>query len=415
MSHPAAASRRAVLAGLGGLGLSGGLSACASVAPRAPDIAAGFAPRRIAPILMAPERIIRITVCTRPFRASGPRLDVERVGDASVVHNYGHGGSGWSLSWGSSAIAARKAMALAREAGGLAVIAVIGSGALGLTSALQLQRMGARVVIYAKDRATFTRSMRATGSWTPDSRIAAAGQVSADFPALWEQMARESFATHQTYLGVAGDPVTFANRYILSGGDLPQPVRRDIRTAPGLPEIDFAQYGDRIRGLAPRSFELPPAASPFPVAQTRMSSTMQFNITELARRLESEFLMRGGQVVTRDFHTPAEIAALPEKVVVNCTGYGARALFGDEQLVPVRGQIAWLAPQPEVDYGLHFRGAMALSRPDGIVIQDTRDDMDGVGIDDETPDRAEAEATIATLAPLFPSIRRPRTGTGARP
>ena len=107
MRHPSTPDRRRLLAGLGGLGLGGALSACATT-PAAPVSAgAGFAPRRVAPILMAPERIIRVTVCTRPFRATGPRLDVERVGDAMVVHNYGHGGSGWSLSWGSSAIEAR--------------------------------------------------------------------------------------------------------------------------------------------------------------------------------------------------------------------------------------------------------------------------------------------------------------------
>ena len=410
MSNPSTASRRSLLAGLGGLGLSGALSACATPATTTPIARVGFAPRRIAPILMAPERIIRLTVCTRPFRTTGPRLDVERVGDARVVHNYGHGGSGWSLSWGSSGIAARKAMALAGEAGGPPAVAVIGCGALGLTSALQLQRMGARVVIYAKERAAFTRSMRATGSWTPDSRIADADRVSAEFPALWEQIARESYATHQTWLGTDGDPVVFSDRYILSGGDLPRTERPPIESAPGVAEVRFAEYRDRVRGLTPRSIEIPRSASPFPVERTRLGSEMQFNITELMDRLQTEFLMHGGRIETRSFNTPAEIAALPEKIAINCTGYGARALFGDDQLIPVRGQIAWLAPQPEVDYGLHFRGVMVLSRPDGIVVQDTRDDMNGYGIETETPDRAEAEATIGVVAPLFPSFRRPATG-----
>src|ERR1700731_127289 len=54
------------------------------------------------------DRIFRITVCTRPFRAAGPRQDVERVGDKYIVHNYGHGGSGWSLSWGSAGGVGRK-------------------------------------------------------------------------------------------------------------------------------------------------------------------------------------------------------------------------------------------------------------------------------------------------------------------
>lgn len=402
MSVVSNASRRAVLTGLAGT-----VAGCA-VTPSAPMTS--FAPRPIAPILMAPERIIRITVCTRPFRPTGPRLDVETVGETKVVHNYGHGGSGWSLSWGSSAIAGRKAMALAGLAGGPPVIAVIGSGALGLTSALQLQRMGARVTIYARERAAFTRSMRATGSWTPDSRIADADRVGADFPALWEQMARETYATHQTYLGTEGDPVVFSDRYMLSGGAaLPRsPEPPPIRTGPGVKPIRFAEY--RLDGLAPRSIPLPASASPFPVRETRMVSAMQFNVAELAHRLEAEFLAQGGRIETRTFNTPADLTTLSEKIVVNCTGYGARALFEDKDLIPVRGQIAWLAPQPEANYGLHFRGVTVLSRPDGIVVQATRNDMNGVGIDDETPDRAEANATIGLVAPLFPSIRRLPTG-----
>ena len=40
-----------------------------------------------------------------PFRAQGPRIEAEQIGDTLVVHNYGHGGSGWSLSWGSANLA----------------------------------------------------------------------------------------------------------------------------------------------------------------------------------------------------------------------------------------------------------------------------------------------------------------------
>src|SRR5689334_8151434 len=53
------------------------------------------------------DRIIAITVCTRPFRAQGPRIETERLGRKTLVHNYGHGGSGWSLSWGSATLAMR--------------------------------------------------------------------------------------------------------------------------------------------------------------------------------------------------------------------------------------------------------------------------------------------------------------------
>src|ERR1035438_1060866 len=72
---------------------------------------------KLMPIRAHVDRIFRVTVCLRPFRAAGPRLDVERVGDKTVVHNYGHGGSGWSLSWGSGSIAVEKAMAAAMTVG----------------------------------------------------------------------------------------------------------------------------------------------------------------------------------------------------------------------------------------------------------------------------------------------------------
>ena len=194
--------RRRLLTGTGAALLLGGLEGCATSfsakgKPQAP-------PLQLAPIRAGTDRITRITVCTRPFRAQGPRLDTEQIGSKLVVHNYGHGGSGWSLSWGSSGIAVRKAMA-----SGERDIAVIGCGALGLTSALLLQRAGARVTIYAKDLPPNVRSSLASGLWTPDSRICLEENATPAFKQLWEQMARNSFQTYQNFLGLSGTPVEF--------------------------------------------------------------------------------------------------------------------------------------------------------------------------------------------------------------
>ncbi len=46
----------------------------------------------------------------------------------------------------------------------------------------------------------------------------------------------------------------------------------------------------------------------------------------------------------------AELMALSETLIFNCTGLGARTLFSDEELTPVRGQLEFLLPQPEIDY-----------------------------------------------------------------
>jgi hypothetical protein len=101
------------LAGGGLIGLGGCATTPLAKAPTPAPYVTPYADRRppIAPVHARMDRVFDITVCLRPFRAAGPRLDAERVGDALVVHNYGHGGSGWSLSWGSGTMAVRKAMA----------------------------------------------------------------------------------------------------------------------------------------------------------------------------------------------------------------------------------------------------------------------------------------------------------------
>ena len=167
--------RRLFLQGSGALAGLGVLQGCAKRVA-VPVAATGSAPAlpfydmpgTIVPIRADLDRIFRITVCLRPFRAAGPRFDVVKVADKPVITNYGHGGSGWSLSWGSADVVVRKAM---EAAPGVRDCAVIGAGALGLTAALTAQRMGYNVTIYAKERAPYIRSVRATGSWTPDSRI----------------------------------------------------------------------------------------------------------------------------------------------------------------------------------------------------------------------------------------------------
>jgi D-amino-acid oxidase len=56
-------------------------------------------------------RVIAERVGLRPFRKSGVRLQSDLMRDGrTVIHNYGHGGSGFTLSWG----CAREVVDLAR-------------------------------------------------------------------------------------------------------------------------------------------------------------------------------------------------------------------------------------------------------------------------------------------------------------
>jgi len=54
-----------------------------------------------ATLKIAPPPIITVRVGLRPFRKSGVRLELDRMADGRpLIHNYGHGGSGFTLSWG---------------------------------------------------------------------------------------------------------------------------------------------------------------------------------------------------------------------------------------------------------------------------------------------------------------------------
>ncbi|HYX04221.1 MAG TPA: FAD-binding oxidoreductase [Reyranella sp.] len=382
MSGPGLVGRRRLLQA----SLLGGVLAGCSTAPR------GSTATALVPIRAQTDRIMDLTVCVRPFRPAGPRIETERLGDTLIVHNYGHGGSGWSLSWGSSARAVQMAMAASP-----AEIAVIGCGALGLTSAILAQRAGARVTIYAREQLPQTRSARATGEWTPDSRIALAHLAAPGFPEVWEEMARNAFQSHREYLGQPGAPVEWIEQYSVSD-ELPASSRpAGLRQGP-----DFASYGQRIRDLMPKWQRLPAESAPFEAAAVARSEIMMFNITQYGQTLTNNFLAAGGRFQQADFQSPVQIAELGKKVVINCTGYGARALWQDETLIPVRGQLAHLIPQPDVHYGVVYRQVLAVPRRDGIVVQSFEGgEEQGYGDGSETPDRAESERAVTTLAQLF--------------
>ena len=101
--------------------------------------ASGRGPLRLPPVRASWDRVIRTTVGLRPHRPSGFVLRADKLNDKMLIHNYGHGGSGMSLSWGTGQMAAE--MALEHEQ---RRAAVIGCGAAGLTAARQLQRRGFR-------------------------------------------------------------------------------------------------------------------------------------------------------------------------------------------------------------------------------------------------------------------------------
>jgi hypothetical protein len=216
-------------------------------------------------------------------------------------------------------------------------------------------------------------------------------------------MARTSHKTYRSYLGLPGKPVEWVDRYNVSD------ISREEQRAHRPPDpLGFAEYDHLIADLNPAPQLLAAGSTPFDVPLVYRSESMMFNIADYGHTLMSDFFAAGGQFRRMEFNSPAELGALPEKVVINCPGYGARALWKDESIVPVRGQIGWLIPQSEVTYGLAYKNVSVLSRTDGIVVQAVEGgDMKGYKDDHEVIDRNEAVTAVNTVEELFAKRWKP--------
>jgi glycine/D-amino acid oxidase-like deaminating enzyme len=357
-----------------GLAAGGFAAGCATGSRRA---AFFDPPRRFARVRVAPDRVIRTVAGLRPFRPSGFVVRADKLDDKLVVHNYGHGGAGVSLSWGTAQLAVEEA---ART--GARRYAVLGCGAVGLASARLLQRRGHDVVIYARDLPPNTTSNVAGAEWgayavaEPERRTAA----------FDEQFVRAARLSHRMFQDLVGDHygVRWMEAYELAG------ARRIPRRGDPV--------SDALEQLTPDSRELPASAHPFDRPYVRRFVTMMIEPPVYLEAVLRDFRLAGGRVVVREFGDARAILDLPEPVAVNCTGLGSRALFGDEELIPAKGQLSVLVPQPEVDYAVLTDQLLYMfPRRDGILLGGTFER----GEWSLTPDPAAAERILRGHMDLF--------------
>ncbi len=328
-------SRRMFVAGSTALAVSG----CTTMSARPGSLAS---PVCLPHVNVSPERIIRTVAGLRPYRPSGYVVRAEPFGDRMIVHNYGHGGGGISLSWGSS----REAIALGLP-GHSGPVAVIGAGALGLTCARLLQEAGYDVSIYAKALPPNTTSN------------IAGGQI---FPASFY----DSEVATQEFLSRARAAADYTRRrmQIMVGDDY------GIRWIPTYDETRRTVQ-PAYNPMFPDRHLLSRDQHPFPSENLLRYDTMYVETGRFLASLMRDIRIAGGRIVVRDFATPADIASLPERLIFNCTGLGSSALFGDTELEPVRGQLAILIPQPEIQYAYTAAPGYMFPRPDGIVLGGT--------------------------------------------
>ncbi len=370
--------------GVAALGL--GLGGCAT---RAPRMASPARPRlTLAPIKASWDRVIRTTVGLRPHRPSGFVLRAEKLDAKTVVHNYGHGGAGLSLSWGTGALAADLALEAAQ---GDRRVAVLGSGAVGLAAARQLQRRGFDVTIYTMAVPPDTTSNMALGVFSPTSGLVTGGGGT---PA-WEAQFRSAVEIAYRQLQLMVGPrfaITWMDSYS---------TMDELPTA--ATAARFERAGARLLPAHIRTSReiLYPGEHPFPTRYASRRSSMKIEPSLYLEAMLREVHLFGGRTVIRKFDTLRDLMTLDESVIVNCTGLGSRDLFRDEELMPVKGQLTFLVPQPEVDYGYG-----CTPRSDGIALGGTRQP----GVWSLEPDDEARQRIVERAIERFAWMRPPAPG-----
>jgi D-amino-acid oxidase len=373
---------------------SGGLLGCVK-RPVGSAIAAGALPANLPEtachlprVRVSADREIRTVVGLRPFRPSGFRVAKEMVGETAVVHNYGHGGGGITLSWGTSKLAVDLGLP-----GYVGRVAVLGCGAVGLATARLAQEAGFEVTIYTKAMPPETTSNIAGGQWLPVSVYDSDKTLTPEFTQQFVAASQYAYRRYQ----IMTDPkygIRWMRNYTVSETAWNSPIDAGVR---GL-----------LQGLLPEIKDLPAGTHSFGNRFVRQFDGMIVEPPIYLPAMLTDVRIAGGKIVVRELKSLDEVRALPEKLVFNCTGLGAKALFGDEELTPIRGQLTMLLPQPEVTYATVYENTYMFSRRDGVVLGGTHE----MGDWNLQPDLTTKAAILAKQAKLFDGMSDCRTVTG---
>lgn len=280
--------------------------------------------------LFSDEDIIGSNAGIRPFRKGGINLETQYLQGRTIYHNYGHGGAGATLAYGTAKHVVDRFLAENKQAN--FPVAVLGSGYMGLMTANLLADQGYKVTIYAdlfpqqklQIQTLCLTSLIAGGLWMPFG-------IDAQNRTLFDEVTKVSFDYYKaaieqkTFRGLK-----FAKVYSLGKApdyrsQLPEGTMEEAEPV----EIEFGN-GNYI--------------SAYETTTILLDGYVFLNeLFENAKR-------KGVVIVQRHFSTQDDLLALEEKVLFNALGFGSKQLFNDHHMMGIRGHHLYLKPQKDVDY-----------------------------------------------------------------
>lgn len=306
------------------------LSACTSTpATPVPPPQAATSPdvRRINPPKLESAHLGERILCYRPMRHGSPNLSVEQAGPQTIAHDYGHGGSGWTLGPGSVkyvvdlAEAAPQVQARRKDE----PVTVVGAGVMGLFTAYELIQRGYTDITVVAERFDRLTSHNAGGLIAP---------VSMDNdPAMQALVDRIGIDAYRFYASIArGDVPEFR------GGAVVVPAYFERRDDSGLEPyvgvvmkpakdvvLDFGN-GTRRDMVAYDDAIFVDAA----VMMGRLTEWLRPRVRFEQRKVE-------------------RFSDLPATLVFDCAGLGSGSLNTDGAMVSVQGHLIMLKDQRPED------------------------------------------------------------------
>jgi glycine/D-amino acid oxidase-like deaminating enzyme len=291
----------------------------------------------------------------RPHREVTYRLelDTHMIPGKLIIHNYGHGGAGITMSWGCAEVACEMLL----QHGTPNAVAVLGAGVMGLTAATLLVERNIPVTVYAEKFTPCTTSDVAGGQWAP-SFVNYEKNDSAKTQAYFDVLRRARKAHERRGPGYGvWQRWNYTINEIQHLKELPPDI---VPPATVLAHLPFAR-------LNRPGFKYDLLLVEPPILMRRLQHDLAARVT---------FIMKKFQHVN-------DVATLSEKVIVNCTGYGAGKLFQDNLMKPLKGQVVFLMP-PQQNLKYLFSGTgncYVFPRSDTVIVGGSQK-----AVDDDTPD-----------------------------
>jgi D-amino-acid oxidase len=257
-------------------------------------------------------------------------------------------------------------------------ITIVGAGISGMSTAWLLLQKGYPVTLVADAFSPYITSNKAAAFWFPYN-------IRNDERGIgW---CRESYRYYQQ----------LANEQAITGISM-QILIKVIRQG------EIEQEPVWVSFLPPGSMQLTDAASlPSGIAKQYEVKVPLVETQVFLPWLQNQLLQLGASIVKEKITDLYQEASSCD-ILINCSGLGAIQLCNDDELLPVRGQVALLAPlsQPQPIYLDNEKPMYIVPRQDAILVGGTYE----VGIASEITEPATIERLINNAIGAWPNLAK---------